>query len=215
MYRALLALALCLSCAGPVTTVAREKRNPVPFDVPMATLMLEVHCLDEAGDEIIVHGTGVAVSPRLVVTADHVATCIFQGIPISILATDRYGREASMVLLESAKGDIDAAVLMSNAKHDFTYVPIAKSIGYGEVCIYSANPGPSWRYDCGEFVGWRKGKGWAGEGSFTYRGFFVSGSSGSGIFNDKWELVGVHVGGNVYDGYGIGYAVEHFSHLLK
>lgn len=173
---ALALLAACSSCAHMANLRSSE-------DQFQALVKIETVCM---GNHF--GGSGVMVSDSEVVTAAHVVTCeMGAGItmpPESIIVwvTDADGVTAEVDAL--VPGADVARLHMKVAKPEyFTGVRIGAPPKIGDkVCEVSGIPRPTYR--CGEAQ--------PSEPGYIKLGFMVeNGNSGSGLYNDHGELIGI------------------------
>jgi hypothetical protein len=162
-------------------------------------------------------GTAVPVSPSLAVTARHVVDCdletnngLVDGEPFEI----RIGSVEFVVEYQGNTPADDFAILqavgMEQPFQRWT-TPADRGPGVGDkVCVAPVYP----EYEpkkCGTVIWYRLGTDWPGEGMFDFVGeapgvvLARPGNSGSGVFNEDGELVGLLVGGSVF-GSAIGYS---------
>ena len=179
----LLLMTACTSCAvfpSVVGQTPREQHN--------AMVLIKKTCANGA----IGLGTGLMVSEDRVLTARHVIQCeILPGVPVyqEPERVDVYGSpedfaEAEVELELNEKYDIARLKLVNkNLAKFFTPVRVAPMPEVGEkICEVSAVPRPTYR--CGEAQNPLYGK--------LMIGFPIErGNSGSAVFNDRGELVGI------------------------
>lgn len=132
-------------------------------------------------------GSGVIVDERHVLTAYHVVECP----DIPFVRTDFDGERMMMVVV---KKDIkaDIALLELASANDFNLgvpPPVISAVAPGElVCSVRAFPKPGWSCGLVETVGD------PGEGNIGFAAEVIAGNSGSALYNERGELVGIVVG---------------------
>ena len=213
--RKLLLVTFLLSCAP----LAKPSTIPSPTAILDASVAISVLCPD--GSMWV--GSGVAIGPDRVLTARHVVDC--DGVPPYLMAVETNDDQSYKAgVVELAREGVDVALIAVYAKDatPLPYVRVAASPQRptGNVCLYSANPHKTWRYQCGHITGWLDGEvvEWAdgtsnvGNGMLTYNNMSEPGTSGSGVFNAQGELIGIHVGKNAK--IGLAWWVGEFRNLL-
>ena len=138
------------------------------------------------GEEDFFTGGGVIVSPDgLLLTNWHVAQSISDGL-VAILAD---GRVFKVKKLLAANPDRDVALVQLEGK-DFPYVPLAKSTPpmASDIVMVHHSENRFYTYDRGYVKRYPKIQ---GDAWMEVSSPFAPGGSGCGIFNDKFELVGL------------------------
>lgn len=153
---------------------------------------VQVNCLNTAG-----WGSGVVITKRLILTAGHVVNRCRHPFTIGVLAN---GDEVALKVRVVSKVQ-DAAVLEADEDLHFNPVKMGRVKVGDAVCIAPAQPHRV--YTCGHvediFEGLRKF-------NILFDMTAVQGNSGSGIYNDSGELVGI-VTHMVFRGGGAGTAI--------
>jgi len=199
---------LSISCAaGPDT---RKHVTAISLDTLRSSLVaITTYCSD--GEKH--RGTGWIAGEHRVMTASHVALCGTSSVSAYLIEV--VGTESVYFSNAARIGKVDAAYLYVEPVIKEPALRLSRmQPGPGEiVCVMAVVPEE--QILCGAVEKPRKGRGWAGVGSYQYHIQTPKGSSGSAIVNKFGQVVGVHVGGNDTRGYGIGYYVSTWKYLLN
>lgn len=200
---ALLLFIMIIGC----TCAAYQERTPRYLDwvehQRQSTLALLVQCT-KGNAHWITMGSAVAISPRHLLTAEHVVDCD-GGDPLAIMGMDRDGKTHELLVSKLGGADLDVARLVVEGSGEpfRAWGEFGPGPKLGQVvCVVHARPRRGRK--CGEVSEWRTGSGWAGAGSFEYEARTIGGTSGSGVWLRN-HLVGIHVGGSHGEG------ADHFS----
>lgn len=159
---------------------------------------------------VIGYGTGCMVSPRLLLTNNHVLSSIEQAIPA--LAEFNYQSSIGGQMLQSSAYEIDPITFFITNKYlDYSLVAVKEKLDAATVGDFGWNPliEEQGKVIVGEYVNIIQHPG--GEPKqialrenqlvdllddfLHYKTDTAPGSSGSPVFNDQWEVVGLHHSG--------------------
>ncbi len=192
---ALLSLAL-LSCNRWVRSDPPPSQLRDPNSQHSMRALIEVRCNAFDDDEFMVEtrkASGVIVSDWQVLTALHVVDC--PAIPVIHVVTDRgrwrfapekEWRSVDVARIQMASGDdLGSGIKPPTLSEE-------RLIRHDQVYIQTAFPQPS--EVLGSVVDGFGGNGYGGATYFSYHATTEKGNSGSGIYDTKGNLVGIHVG---------------------
>lgn len=190
----LLVLSACEACAAapvPRTNYSRQ----VEYVTHESSVRVLVYCLDGSGGL----GSGTAVSADLIVTAKHVIEgCGPIGVArISAVTLD--GIDHPVLVSTVAREGIDVATLIATEVSPFkVHARLAWQMpGRGDLVCWVGGDGTEanrGNKKCGYYEGPR----FPDDGYDIVSGKTAPGNSGSGVFNDRGELIGVLVVGRWY-----------------
>jgi len=176
----LLGVVANISCAHQSPLVSRSVAERYS-----AAVRIGVTCLGEDGSIMSGGGSGVIVSPTVVLTAAHVADMPDALCSFSVSRYD--GRERSMrVERVDHKLDLARLVLMSG-QEPFVYSPVSfgpKPLIGSTVC--AAPAWPSFKHKCGEVQPYAEAP-----GNLQMDVVIEPGNSGSGVYDGAGRLVGI------------------------
>lgn len=176
------ALLLLQSCAAP-----HEKLVSPRSARYLSSLAVEISakCIDEKGEERVAWGSGVLISNRYIITAAHVVNdCEQPNVMIRTQDMKVYPVEVAYL-----SGDDTAYLRLGEGltlAHKFT-PPKFGEIGEGDQLCFSAGV-PDRSISCGEVTDVTER---LPPGNIQHTAHTIPGNSGSGVFNDKNELVGI------------------------
>ena len=194
--------AACSSCAGVST-------RPVEYASVAAAIRdrSSVRIIAECADGRTKLGSGVAVSSRHILTADHVTWCDeAEAFGYTVVLFD--GSTATMILDRRAGSGVDTALLVAAGfEHPFrTWASVGAAPRKDDQLCYTAGDGhlAVRTTHCGPYTSFTAG----GEVLDVVAVHGAPGNSGAGIFNEFGELVGILYAGAFRPGYDYWIAYE-------